>query len=163
MPYAKYHRKEKEKERSLKRKESYKKKGYNPNSIENGFQKGHKLQSGNKHSNWQGGKSFESYGIEFNKKFKRAIRKRDNQICMICMIHREKLKRALDVHHIDYNKMLSIPQNCISLCNSCHMKTNYNRIHWTKMLQSVLSEKYGYQYSELREIIFKLNQDGGTK
>lgn len=118
-------------------------------------------ETGEKHYNWQGGKSFEAYGIEFNNKFKQAIRKRDNQICMLCQIHREKLNRALDVHHIDYNKLLSVPQNCISLCNSCHMKTNFNRKHWIKFLQDLLSEKYNYQYSESKEIIFKLNQNGG--
>jgi len=117
-------------------------------------------ESGEKHYNWQCGKSFESYGIEFNNKFKQGIRKRDNQVCMLCCIHREKLNRALDVHHVDYNKKSSIPENCISLCNSCHMKTNFNRKHWTYFFQSLLDEKYNYQYKN-GKVIFKLNQNGG--
>jgi len=106
-------------------------------------------------ANWQGGISFEPYDKTFNNKFKRAIRKRDNQICMLCGIHREKIRRALDVHHVDYNKKLSILQNCISLCQKCHLKTNGNRKHWTKFFQSLLSEKYGYQYSENNEILLE--------
>lgn len=102
--------------------------------------------------NWRGGIAFEPYSVEFNDKFKRAIRKRDNQICILCGIHREKLKIALAIHHINYDKLLSIPQNCVSLCNNCHSKTNNNRKYWTKFFQSLLSEKYDYQYTENGEI-----------
>lgn len=119
-----------------------------------------RIRYGEDSSNWQGGKSFEPYDKEFNNKFKRAIRKRDNQICMSCGIHREKLKRALDVHHINYNKLMSIPQNCIALCNSCHIKTNFNRKHWTTFFQSLLLEKYNYNYSETFEPIINLNKVG---
>lgn len=98
--------------------------------------------------NWQGGLSFEPYDKNFNKKFKIAVRKRDNQICMLCGIHREKLNRAFDVHHIDYNKLMSVPQNCISLCKVCHVKTNFNRKSWVTFFQSLLSDKYDYNYIE---------------
>lgn len=103
--------------------------------------------------NWQGGKSFEPYEIEFNTQFKNLIRKRDNQICMNCGKHREKLNRALDVHHINYDKKLSIPENCISLCRSCHTLTQTNREYWTKLCQEKLNNLYGYKYSENGEII----------
>ena len=111
--------------------------------------------TGEKNPAWQGGISFEPYTKEFNNKFKRAIRKRDNQICMLCGIHREKLNKSLFIHHINYNKEMSIPQNCLSLCNSCHTKTNSNRKHWISFFQSLLSEKYGYEYSKNQEIIIK--------
>jgi len=106
--------------------------------------------------NWLGGKSFEPYTKEFNIKFRRAIRKRDNQVCMICNIHREKLKVALSVHHINYDKALSIPQNCISLCMPCHLKTNYHRDKWTKFCQDILSERYGYEYNN-QEIVLEVS------
>ncbi len=99
-----------------------------------------------KNSNWRGGKSFEKYGRNFSLEFKNLIRKRDNQICMVCGIHREKIKRAFDIHHINYNKKLTIPQNCISLCYTCHGITHFNREYWTKFFQSLLSERYGYEY-----------------
>jgi len=111
--------------------------------------------TGEKNPAWQGGISFEPYTKEFNRKFKRAIRKRDNQICMLCGVHREKLNKALFIHHINYDKELSIPQNCLCLCNSCHTKTNSNRKSWIKFFQSLLSEKYGYEYSENQEIIIR--------
>lgn len=95
---------------------------------------------------WKKFVSREPYDQNWNNIFKRAIRKRDNQICMLCRVHREKLNRVLSVHHINYDKLLSVPQNCISLCLSCHMKTNMNHKHWVKFFQSLLEEKYGYKY-----------------
>ena len=111
--------------------------------------------TGEKNGQWQGGISFEPYTKEFSNKFKRAIRKRDNQICILCGIHREKLNKALFIHHINYDKELSVAQNCLSLCNSCHTKTNSNRKYWIGFFQGLLSEKYEYKYSESREIILK--------
>lgn len=107
---------------------------------------------------WKGGISFEPYGLEFNKKLKIRIRKRDNYICMMCNIHSEKLPRALDVHHTNYDKTCNLPPNLISLCKNCHSKTNFNRISWTKFFQSLLSEKYGYKYSEEGEIILEIKE-----
>lgn len=113
-------------------------------------------QKGEKGSNWKGGISFEPYDKKFNNAFKRLIRKRDNQICMMCGVHREKLSRALDVHHINYDKKLTIPENCISLCNSCHTKTGFNRKHWIRFFQEILLNKYDYNYSEEDSIILEV-------
>lgn len=110
---------------------------------------------------WLGGKSFEPYNKYFNNKFKRAIRKRDNYICMLCGIHNEKLKRSLSVHHMNYDKKLSIPQNCISLCRKCHSLTNENRKYWTKFFQDLLAKNYDYQYSETGEVILNLGVKNG--
>ena len=105
---------------------------------------------------WKGGKSFEPYTKEFDLKFKRMIRKRDNYICTKCGKHQEKEKKSLTVHHIDYNKELSILQNCCALCNRCNSEVNWNRKHWIKFFQSILAEKYGYKYSESNEIIMEV-------
>lgn len=117
-----------------------------------------KKQKLEKNANWRGGISFEPYDKNFNNKFKRAIRKRDNQVCMLCGIHREKLKKSLDIHHINYDKLLSIFPNCISLCHSCHMKTNFNRKHWIKFFQGLLFERYGYEYSKDKVIILNMEK-----
>jgi hypothetical protein len=95
---------------------------------------------------WEKFTSREPYDQNWNNIFKRRIRKRDNQICMVCGIHKERLKYSLNVHHINYDKKLSIPENCISLCKGCHTKTNTNRKYWLNFFQSLLSEKYSYQY-----------------
>jgi 5-methylcytosine-specific restriction endonuclease McrA len=102
---------------------------------------------------WKGFSSFEPYDEKFHEKFRRIIRKRDNQICMLCGIHREKLNKSLSIHHINYDKKLTIPENCLSLCYSCHSKTNHNRKHWISFFQSILSEKYGYEYENNQPII----------
>lgn len=83
-----------------------------------------KSQSGEKHYNWQGGKSFELYGFEWTKLLKHSIRTRDCFTCYICK------KNGWVVHHIDYNKKNNNPDNLITLCQGCHAKTNQNRNYW---------------------------------
>jgi len=96
---------------------------------------------GSKHWNWQNGISNKPYHFDFNKELKESIRKRDNYICQKCGIHQNKLKnyhKKLSVHHIDYNKQNSNPTNLISLCTSCHMKTNKNRKSWINYFQKLI-------------------------
>ncbi len=113
---------------------------------------------GEDNPSWRGGISFEPYNKDFDNRFKNAIRTRDNQICMLCNIHREKLRRALNVHHINYDKLLSIKENCICLCDSCHSRTHHNRKHWATFFQSLLNEKYKYEYSESSKIIINIDE-----
>ncbi len=119
--------------------------------------------SGENHHNWNNGSHLKPYDKRFNNLFKRRIRKRDNYVCMICGIHSEKLKGALDIHHINYDKLNSIPENCISLCKSCHGKTLKNKHLWQKFFQSLLHEKYGYDYSEEELPIIKIEEKGGIR
>jgi len=39
------------------------------------------------------------------------------------------------------------------------MKTNYNREHWIKFFQSLLAERYKYEYSENQDIIFQFKNE----
>lgn len=86
---------------------------------------------GENHYNWQGGLSKEPYSQEWTKTLKKAIRQRDNYKCQVCLKPQRKQKNRLDVHHIDYNKENCDPDNLISLCKLCHIKTNNNREKWT--------------------------------
>lgn len=88
---------------------------------------------GNKCYAWQGGKSFEPYSVDWTKDLKRAIRKRDKYTCQICGI-----EPAIFVHHIDYNKKNCSSNNLITLCPSCHSKTNYNRDYWIKFFNKLI-------------------------
>lgn len=115
--------------------------------IENS-QKWKERMSGKNSPLWKGGYSIKDYK-NFTKKIKNYIRKRDNQVCMMCGKHREKMDTALSVHHIDYNKHNSVPENCVALCFDCHAKTNYNRKHWISFFQSLLTERYDYNYKEV--------------
>lgn len=78
------------------------------------------------------------YPKEFNKKLKDMIKLRDNFECQLC--EEEILASKLYVHHIDYNKQNCSPYNLISLCNSCHAKTNINRTHWKYFFQCLLAK-----------------------
>jgi hypothetical protein len=113
-------------------------------------------RKGKNNPNYQGGIQYEPYDNNWNNKFKNLIRKRDNQICMNCNIHREKLKYSLDVHHINYDKQLSVKENCISLCHSCHSLTQINRDYWIKLFYHKLSKLYEYKYTNDNKIIFNL-------
>jgi len=104
------------------------------------------------HPNWLGGISFEPYNQYWDEEFRQSIRQRD-KVCMIC--NSLDKHQSLSIHHINYNKKLSIKENCISLCNSCHMKTNYNRKHWISFFQNLLKEKYGYDYLD-KNILLKI-------
>lgn len=89
---------------------------------------------GNKNPAWLGGISFEPYSIDWTKTLRRSIRERDYYTCQIC---KEPQKdEALNVHHIDYNKKNCDPNNLITLCNSCHQKTNFNRKYWLEFFNN---------------------------
>jgi len=84
---------------------------------------------------WKGGITNDPYPEEWDEKLRENIRQRDNYICKLCGIHQDELKgwnKKLDIHHIDYNKDNFNSDNLISLCRSCHVKTNYNREYWIK-------------------------------
>ncbi len=83
------------------------------------------------HHSWLGGISFIDYPYEWTDTLKQSIRIRDSYICQICGRIQSNLdKKQFPVHHIDYNKKNCNPKNLITLCNPCHIKTNYNRKSW---------------------------------
>jgi len=71
------------------------------------------------------------YGYGFTPTLKSNVRYRDKEICQECFMSTS----GLVIHHIDYNKQNHSSENLISLCPSCHAKTNYNRGYW--------EERYG--------------------
>ena len=70
-----------------------------------------------------------------NTNIREFIRNRDNNKCYICGKSTKENKRKLSVHHIDYNTYNLKEENLVSLCNSCHTKTNYNRDYWINFFQ----------------------------
>ncbi len=89
---------------------------------------------GSKNPQWIGGKSFEPYSKEFNKKLKNKIYNRDKFNCALC----NDTQRQLQVHHIDYNKKNNTMNNLLTLCARCHSKTNYNRKLWSQRLYKLI-------------------------
>lgn len=88
---------------------------------------------------WKGGVSFREYGYEWTGMLKRAIKERDKQVCQLCSDGNNRL----DVHHIDYVKKNNDPNNLITLCMICHLKTNFNRDYWKEYFSVVMRGKYG--------------------
>ena len=105
-------------------------KDHNPSKRSEVRAKMSKAKKGEKNPFWQGGISFEPYGLEFNDELKEQIRKRDNYQCQECGYFQKDLGYNLSVHHIDYNKKNNDPVNLISLCKNCHRKTGFNRDNW---------------------------------
>lgn len=87
-------------------------------------------KNGKSNPMWQGGISFEKYTVDWTETLRRSIRERDKYVCQIC--GKPQGDKALAVHHIDYDKKNCNPVNLISLCHSCHTKTNSNRNYWIK-------------------------------
>jgi len=87
-----------------------------------------RIRRGENSPNWQGGKTPEPYSTDWTETLRRSIRERDHYICQLC--GKPQGDRALSVHHIDYNKQNCNPDNLITLCIKCHLKTNKNRGYW---------------------------------
>ena len=83
-------------------------------------------KTGDANPQWIGGHTIE-YPLIWTRKLRNAIKQRDGYKCVLCGEH------ATDVHHIDYNKDNCAPENLISLCHSCHAKTNTRRGEWMEL------------------------------
>jgi hypothetical protein len=95
---------------------------------------------GEKNANYVHGMARFPYPVDFSVWLKRKIRKRDGHACRLCGMPENGYD--LHAHHIDYDKHNNDEANLISLCVSCHTKTNYNRPFWRVLLPS-LQARFG--------------------
>jgi len=111
-------------------------------SVNNSFKNIH--LRGKDHPMWNNGSSFEPYGLEFNDELREFIRKRDGYRCQNseCNKHQNELKEKLSVHHLDYDKSNNKEENLITLCKSCHMKSNFNRDYWQSFYRKIQDKRY---------------------
>lgn len=93
---------------------------------------------GEKHPRWQGGISFEPYPSTFDEKFKRLIRGRDSYTCAVCRFP------GKCVHHINYVKDDTQPENCVTLCRPCHGATGGNRPYWQATLTQIMQARSSF-------------------
>jgi len=91
--------------------------------------------SGSNHPMWRGGISFAPYPVSWNHHLREAIRKRDNYTCVLC--GKSQSKRRFEVHHINYDKEDSRPENLATLCITCHRKTGSDREYWENLFVMV--------------------------
>jgi len=90
---------------------------------------------GSKHPLWLGGISREPYGWDFSPELKEEVRRRDGYRCQLCGVPQCECKKALDVHHTNYDKKDNDPLNLVALCRSCHQRTNFRRAFWKEYFQ----------------------------
>ena len=96
--------------------------------------------SGENNPAWRGG-HYIFYPPEFSKRLRLKIKDRDKHKCSLC----ENSLDILHVHHIDYNKCNNNFSNLITLCPTCHIRTNFNRMHWENRLKRLINIWYGNQ------------------
>lgn len=117
---------------------------------------------GENHPSWKGGISFEPYCPKFNNKFRERVRKWFDYQCVEC--GQPQNERKLQIHHVYYYKKACCEQNengeyifnidneplkvvgnpnkFVALCNSCHMKTNHNRVYWARYFEEIINNWY---------------------
>ena len=90
------------------------------------------------------GKGSLPYNPKFTRSLKHFILERDKFKCQVCdMTQKEHLleyNSSLEVHHIDYDKMNCKENNLITLCKSCHVRTNYNRDYYYAYFTYMIGE-----------------------
>lgn len=67
------------------------------------------------------------------------VRDRDGHVCQLCGVTPQTKKHA--VHHIDYDKSNLSESNLVTLCHSCHAKTNHNRGYYQGLFFSMMLER----------------------
>jgi len=80
-----------------------------------------------------------------NDEFRNMIYSLDNNTCQNCGItHHLHLKvygRKMPIHHIDYDKKNCHINNCITVCDGCNTKANFNREYWEDHYSEIIRRK----------------------
>lgn len=105
--------------------------------------------SGEKNGRYVHGNADLPYPMGFTARLKNQIRDRHNGECALCGTDQSANgNRAMDVHHIDYDKGNLDQWNLIPLCRICHGKmhgTPAQRIQWSTKLSKLLD---GFRISQ---------------
>ena len=120
-------------------------KKHSPETI----QKMRDVKKGENNPNWRGGSSFEPYCVKFNNEFKERVRNFFGRKCVECGIDECDNDVRLHVHHVNFRKdsccSTAVIPLFVTLCTSCHSKSNYNREYWEDRFTRLINEKYGGQ------------------
>ena len=100
------------------------------------------LHSGEKNPAWKGGIACEPYcDVWLDKKYKESIKERDGYKCLNPDCN--KNSNRLCLHHINYNKKDCRPKNLITICNSCNLRANKDRIWHEVWYNTIIYRRYG--------------------
>lgn len=95
-------------------------------------------------SNWRGGTSYLPYCKKFDNDLKESVIIRDNYTCQLCGKTQEqqinKIGKRLTPHHIHYDKQNCYP-DLITLCCSCNLKVNWNRLYYESLFMNKLNDR----------------------
>lgn len=111
----------------------------NPMYKQENKEKASKRFSEENNPQWNGGTciKLKPYYLNKNRILRKNIKKRDNYTCQEC----GQTEGKIDCHHIDYNNLNNQQSNLITLCASCHMKTNHDRDFWQKRYTQIMLDK----------------------
>jgi hypothetical protein len=119
--------------------------------------------SGKNNYNWKGGSSFEPYCPKFNNEFKKRVRAFFGYQCVECGTPQNGKK--LVVHHVNFNKLsccdTTIPL-FVSLCASCHGKTNHKREYWEQHFTDIIKNYYEGKCYFTKDEMETITKDGLT-
>jgi len=97
--------------------------------------------SGSGNPNWKGGIQNLPYcELWSNIDFRESIKFRDNYSCLNPCCN--KKSNIIVIHHIDYNKENCERNNLITLCNSCNVIANYDRMWHESWYKAILYKRY---------------------
>ena len=71
---------------------------------------------------------------------RKLVYKRDGYLCQECGVHCHNDKK-IQCHHIDYDINNNELSNLMTLCSSCHAKTNFKRLDWIVRYTTRMSQK----------------------
>jgi hypothetical protein len=106
------------------------------------------LHAGEDNPAWKGGVAYAPYCPKFNITFKNNVRKFFNNTCILCGKTRDELKRNLDIHHVNFDKMTlcnDAKPLFATLCRSCHSKTRFDAEHYETLLTEIITTKFNGQ------------------
>ena len=99
-----------------------------------------------KHPTWKGGISFEPYCVKFNREFKERVRAFFGYRCVECEMTTEENGRAIDVHHVNYDKMMccnDVKPLFVALCRKHNSAANHDRENWQEHYTEIIMNRYG--------------------
>ena len=89
---------------------------------------------------------YASRGKEYGEgwvELRKEVYQRDRWLCQECGAHcHNSTKRKIQCHHIDYDVKNNDLSNLITLCASCHGRTNGNRSDWIAYFEIKQKGKY---------------------
>lgn len=95
---------------------------------------------------WNNGSSCLPYCQRWTSDLRERVRIFFNYRCVNCGKTQEENGQKLNVHHVNYDKMVccnDVKPLFVALCISCHMKSNYNREKWERIFTELIMTKFG--------------------